>query len=223
MKRVIFYGLLVVLIIVSVNWKIGIIQEKRNAPTISISNEHSKHGVPVEVYTVERRNINFYKRITGVVKGDYLESYVSKLLWKKIKRGQKAKVVDDDDIVVGSVSYTATEPDTETGLYKIQLSLEKSQAKINQKFVVDINTKTLKEVLCVPNMAIVTEEKNSFVWLLLPQGQVKKVQVQIGQKSKTYAEIEKGLTLADKIVMSGMSKLNSNKKVKVVNKLGEIK
>ena len=217
MIRAIFYIGLVVLIAASVNWKIGVIKDKRSAPTISIANEHKKFGKPVETYQVKTGDLKFYERVTGQGKHEDVELMISKIQWQKIKASQEARVFTDNGVEEGKVVYKSNRPDTNTGLYKVVVKLKStSKADADKNVVVDINTKTLKNIVMIPSTSIKQEDKKSFVWVLTDEGKAIKRFVKKGEESQLYVEVVDGLSVGEKLIVRGASSLNKGDVTRIV-------
>ncbi|MBC76047.1 MAG: hypothetical protein CME64_08515 [Halobacteriovoraceae bacterium] len=217
MIRAIFYIGLVVLIAASVNWKIGVIKEKRNAPTISIANEHKKFGKPVETFQVKTDDLKFFERVTGQGNQEEVELMVSKIQWQKIIAFQEARVFTDRGVEEGKVVYKSSRPDTNTGLYKVLVKRSSaSKAEMAKNVVVDINTKTLKNIVMIPSTSIKQIDKKSFVWVLTDDGKAVKRFIKKGEESQLYVEIVEGLSIGEKLIVRGASSLNKGDVARIV-------
>lgn len=217
MIRAIFYIGLVVLIAISVNWKIGVIKDKRSAPTISITNEYKKFGKPVETFTVKNDDLKFFERVTGEVKNKKVELMVSKIQWQKIQPSQQAIVHTGDGVIEGEVTIKNNLPDTNTGLYKVIVKTDYVlKPKTATNIVVDINTKTLRDVITIPSTSIKREDENNFVWILTDDGKAVKRSVKKGDESQMYVEIVEGLSIGEKLIVRGASSLNKGDVARIV-------
>ena len=78
----------------------------------------------------------------------------------------------------------------------------------------------LNKKIFIPLNAIFTNSsKNSFVWLI-SNNKVHKKQIQIGKLQKDSIEVLSGLSLEDKIAISGVNLLDENDKIQEYKKLG---
>ena len=217
MIRAIFYIGLVALIAISVNWKIGVIKDKRNAPTISITNEYMKFGKPVETFKVKTDDLKFFERVTGESRNNKVELMVSKIQWQKIKNSQQAIVYTGNGVIDGEVIIKNKLPDTNTGLYKVVVKTDDAiKAKTTKNIVVDINTKTLRDVITIPSTSIKQEDKESYVWVLTDDGKAVKRAVKKGDESQMYVEIVDGLSIGEKLIVRGASSLNKGDVARIV-------
>lgn len=219
MIRGLFYFGLIAIVAISVYWKIGVIKEKRNAPTVSIANEFKEHGKPVETYQAKRADLKFYERVTGFYSNRQVNLTVSKIQWNKITTGQKARILSPKDKVVpGVVSWKASFPDTSTGLYRV---IVKSKAPMmvdpGQNVVVDVNVDTLKNVVFVPSASIERAGKDAFVWVLTEQRKALKRKVRVGKESQMFTQIVDGLQVGEKIIVRGASSLEKGDVARVIS------
>lgn len=83
-----------------------------------------------------------------------------------------------------------------------------------------------KQVLLVPETAIVPLSEDHFVYQLLPAEnnlyRVKRVQVQLGERQPGLVEITSGLQLGDKIISEGALRVRPGQLVKALDKLPQI-
>lgn len=217
MKRALFYAVLIALFSCAVYMKIENIKESRNAPTISIANEMQEHGKPVELFQVAKENLKFYERATGDASGSRVRLFVSKLQWDRIRRGQEARALDKDgNTLNGRVIEVGKVRDSETGLYKVVVGLD-GKLKQARNVVVDINTKTLPQVLMAPSAAIRKDGRQSNVWVLT-DGKALKRPVEVGEESERYTQILKGLQVGEQVIVRGASSLKKGDRVRIVNR-----
>ncbi|MCO4754482.1 MAG: hypothetical protein KC478_08360 [Bacteriovoracaceae bacterium] len=218
MIRSVFYIGLVGLVAGSVAWKIGVIKDKRNAPTISINNEYKKYGKPVETFNIKKDDLLFYERVTGEYSNKRVELMVSKIQWNKIQKGQMARILSaNNKFVKGIVAQKNAFADTNTGLYKVVV---KSYAPVvpqaGKNVVVDVNIKTLHNVIAVPSTSIVRDGKSNFVWMLKDKKAVKR-EVTKGQESQMYVQVTKGLSVGENIIVRGASTLEKGDVARIVS------
>lgn len=210
---------------------VGVIKEKRGAPTISINNEYQTHGKPVEVTQVSRGNFKLYMRLSGEYTAKkQVQIWVSKIQWAKIKRGQSVNILGQEEGLPsellsgkgnsGKVAHIAKSPSNLTGLYQVVVSSENGlKLKPGSKVVVDIQTRQAPGVLSVPSSAIKQLDTSFFVWLL-NNGKASKVEVKTGRESNLYTEILSGLEPGDKVIVRGGSSLKKGDSVRVVGEYG---
>ncbi|MBD64642.1 MAG: hypothetical protein CME62_05520 [Halobacteriovoraceae bacterium] len=219
MVRVIFYLLLVVLTAVSVNWKIGVIEEKRAAEVISINNEYSKHGKPVEIFPVVNKNLEFFERVSGEYSKGEVITYISQLQWHKIKVGQK--VIVSEENISGIVTRIDQNRDALTGLYKAQIKLEKPLASMVRKnLVLDIKVNTIENVLQIPSSSVKTDTESKYVWVVDKNNALRK-NIKTGQRSGEFVQVLSGLEENEKVIVRGASLLQKNDQLRIVNSDGE--
>ncbi len=218
MIRSVFYIGLVVMVAGSVAWKIGVIKDKRNAPTISINNEHKQYGKPVETFKIKKDDLLFFERVTGEYSNKTVNLMVSKIQWNKIQKGQMTRILSaKNKFVKGIVADKKAFADTNTGLYKIVV---KSYAPVvpqaGKNVVVDVNIKTLHNVIAVPSTSIVRDGKSNFVWMLEDKKAVKR-EITKGQESQMYVQVTKGLSVGENIIVRGASTLEKGDVARIVS------
>lgn len=218
MIRGLFYAGLVAFAALAVFFKIGVIKDKRNAPTISIANEHKLHGKPVEVATVQKGELKFFERASGNFANSGVVLYVSKLQWNKMASGQDALVLGSGNKPLkAKVAWKAKAADTETGLYRIDVALlERALFEKGQNVVVDINTRTLKNVKAVPAASLESEGTSSHVWVLEENKAVKR-KVETGERSQMRVRVLSGLKAGEKVIVRGASSLEKGDIARIVS------
>ena len=214
MVRLGFYILLVALVAVSVNWKIGIIQEKRSAEVVSINSEYSKYGKPVEVYTVKKQNLDFYEKVSGSANKRKVVAFISQLQWNKIEVGQIA--VLSQFSIKGKVINKSHERDDMTGLFQIEVKLEQSlEQQNNGNIVLDIKTKSIPNTLAIPFNAVKMDGEKNFVWMVTSKDIAMKKYIEVGKRSGELTEILDGLDEGVKVIVRGTSLLEKNDQLRL--------
>ena len=74
-----------------------------------------------------------------------------------------------------------------------------------------------KEQLGIPENSILIQGSTAFVYKVLEDNTVEKVEVKIGKRNFGKVSIVDGLYLGDKIVAEGISKVRDKIKIKVLN------
>ena len=215
MVRLGFYLLLVALVAASVNWKIGIIQEKRSAEVVSISSEYLKYGKPVEVYTAKRQDLDFYEKVSGSVNKRNVVAFISQLQWNKIEVGQLA--VLSQFSTKGKVIHKSNHRDDMTGLFQIEVKLEQPLEKqYRGNIVLDIKTKSIPHTLAIPFSAVKMDGEKNFVWMVTSKDIAMKKYIKVGKRSGELAEILNGLKEGEKVIVRGTSLLEKNDQLRLI-------
>ena len=217
MKRALFYGLALVAFVAAIFIRIEAVKKERSAETVSIAKEFEKHGKPVEIYTVKREDLAIFERLTGEFRSGKARLYVSKLQWRAIRAGAQARAMTPQgDEVFGEVAYVSKTSDRETGLYPVEVRLQKgARIKPGQSLVVDIGIQILEDILKVPSASISTSEAGNFVWVL-EDGKAKKKNVVEGAESENYTQILKGLESGEKVIVRGASALEEGDVARII-------
>ncbi len=215
MTRVVFYTSLVILIAFSVNWKIGVIKEKRQAKVISINNEYKEHGKPVEVYTVKRSDIDFYERVTGFYQNGQVVTFVGRNQWDKISIGQKVVVPRFE--LEGKVSFKSSKRDDLTGLYKVAVrTIKPLEMKLTDSFVLDIKVGGVKDALQLPAPAVKTGESSPYVWVIDEDKVARKKDIKTAAKANNFIQVVSGVTEGEKIIVRGSSLLEKGDQIRMI-------
>lgn len=144
----------------------------------------------------------------GDTKHFIVVAYADEIDVVDIKIGQKATISFDSfpykDIAgkVESVAYTTTLTNQGVQAYEIKITFSSPDLNIKDGLsaMVYITTAEKHDVLTVPIESIATENGNSYVVLVLPNGKTKKQFVHIGISSDNYTEILSGIKEGDKIL-----------------------
>jgi len=75
-----------------------------------------------------------------------------------------------------------------------------------------------KNNLGIPDTALLMEGNKTFVYKLIENNMIKKIEVKTGVRNQGNLEIINGLAQGDKIVAEGLSKVRPNMKVKAIIK-----
>ena len=73
------------------------------------------------------------------------------------------------------------------------------------------------DAIGVSESSILTQGKSNFVYKVLEDNSVEKIQVTVGKRSYGKIMILDGLDIEDKIVKEGISKVRDKIKVKIIN------
>ena len=147
----------------------------------------------------------------------YADVYEDEL--SQIKTGDSAFVglsYDPGKILRGKVSYIYpyVQDQTRTGKVRIDLLNPQLILKKDMYVTVNITPAVSKEILAVPEQAVIRSGIRDIVVLALGEGKYKSVEVQLGVLAGGYYEVKGGLNEGDTIVTSSQFLIDSESNLK---------
>ena len=143
---------------------------------------------------------------------------------QKIRTGQKLPVDAWDrelknKITSGTLATVDNQIDPTTGTLKLRALFDNTNnALIPQQFV---NARLLQQektgVTLLPSAAIQRNTTSTYVWLIKPDNTVTLRQITVGTTEGDQSEITSGLSPGDKVVMTGVDKLQEGGKVTIAS------
>jgi RND family efflux transporter MFP subunit len=123
----------------------------------------------------------------------------------------------------GTVTQVALSADNETHLFKIVAAADNRNNVLipGQLVSVKIITQTFPNVLLIPQDAIIMQNDKPFVFNV-ENDIANLIPITLGRENMNTAEVVKGLSAGDTIVVYGMNRLKSGEKVKIVTSTGEV-
>ena len=117
----------------------------------------------------------------------------------------------------GTVTEVALSADDETHLFKIVVAADNRDGLLipGQLVSVKIITRSIPDVLLIPKDAIIMQNDQPYLFKV-ENNIANLVPITLGRESMNRAEIVKGLSAGDTIVVYGMNRLKSGEKVKIV-------
>jgi len=117
---------------------------------------------------------------------------------------------------VAWVGYQSITTSTGGTAYKVHISLPESEAityRLGMNGDANFIFRSLEDVLSIPQGAIIEEGDTTYVWVF-DKGKATKQKVKTGLATSTYTQIVEGLEESDQIIISPISELKENIKVK---------
>lgn len=229
-SRVIIFAIILILSIIVVEAKKAKVAAERERPTESVLSLVLEKGIPIHTIKVTKGDFETTKLATLQPCGDYqLCTYLSRKELLPIKVGQLVTSAKTEH-KIGKVSFVSRTQDFKNGLYKVVVTSNVSVAKIKKEiekrakgpgmyFVSSIVTGVYKNVIKLPVAALVREGDSVYVWKVLSETEVKKVEVKVGKANTQYQHILEGLTEGDQVVVRGQSLLPKYDRFRVVKTL----
>jgi multidrug efflux pump subunit AcrA (membrane-fusion protein) len=143
------------------------------------------------------------------------EASVEESTVRTLLRGQAVPVSIDDSGVLGGVVETispAADPRTQGYIVKVRINAPPQAVRPGMFARLSFPVDTRRDVLVVPNSAVITETGVDYVFAVVG-GVVKKTAVQTGISDDAVTEITGGLSDGDLVVTEGQSFLNDGERV----------
>lgn len=204
-SRKMIYTAVIVVCFFAVGLRINTVNSVRRRPIISYYSQWRKYGKPAEVKPVESRDVPVYVRFTvRVLDGRLAAGFVTGDVKDALREGQ-AIYEDDDPDPCATIRKAGKELDIDTGMFPVQIVFNDDREP-GAAFVVSAHTRTLSDVLVVPNEVLEISGQEYFIWKD-NNGTAEKSEVILGQRNGYGAVITSGLRSGDKVVFSGQSEL----------------
>ena len=137
-----------------------------------------------------------------------------------LKPGLSAEVKSDSfkRRFYGTVNSVSSRVDPSTRSVLANIVVENKELKLIPGMLLDIKIiYDKKEQLGIPENSILIQGDTAFVYKVLEDNTVEKVEVKIGKRNFGKVSIIDGLYLGDKIVAEGISKVRDKIKIKILN------
>ena len=152
----------------------------------------------------------------------YLDCDVAEQDMTILKEGMDVDVEIDSlgDSVPGKLIYISPSIDSSTRSYRVRLELDASSGKVRGGMFgqCDVTSVMRKDTLFLPKAAVVDDNGKKSVFLVSPEGKVKKVTVRLGLANDDFLEIKKGLSEGDQVAVTNISKLKDGMTVDITHK-----
>lgn len=204
-SRKVIYTAVIAACFLSVGLRINTVNSVRRHPIISYYSQWQKYGKPVEVRPVGSREVPVYVRFTvRVLDGRLAAGFVTGDVKDALREGQE---IYEEDVPVpcATIRNVGKELDIDTGMFPVQIIFNDDREP-GAACVVSAHTRTLHNVLVVPNEVLEVSGEDYFIWKD-NNGTAGKRKVTLGQRNGYGAVITSGLQSGDKVVFSGQSEL----------------
>ena len=118
----------------------------------------------------------------------------------------------------GTVNSVSSRVDPSTRSVLANIIVENRELKLIPGMLLDIKIiYNKKEQLGIPENSILIQGETAFVYKVLEDNTVNKVEIKIGKRNFGKVSIVEGLSLGDKIVTEGISKVRDKIKIKILD------
>ena len=137
-----------------------------------------------------------------------------------LKPGLSAEVKSDsfEKKFYGTIESVSSRVDPSTRSVLASIIVENKDLKLIPGMLLDIKIiYDKKEQLGIPENSLLIQGETAFVYKVLENNTVNKIKVKIGKRNFGKVSIIDGLSLGDKIVTEGISKVRDKIKIKILN------
>ena len=137
-----------------------------------------------------------------------------------LKPGLSAEVKSDsfEKKFYGTIESVSSRVDPSTRSVLASIIVENKDLKLIPGMLLDIKIiYNRKEQLGIPENSLLIQGETAFVYKVLEDNTVNKIKVKIGKRNFGKVSIIDGLSLGDKIVTEGISKVRDKIKIKILN------
>ena len=137
-----------------------------------------------------------------------------------LKPGLSAEVKSDSfkRRFYGTVNSVSSRVDPSTRSVLANIIVENKELKLIPGMLLDIKIiYDKKEQLGIPENSILIQGETAFVYKVLEDNTVDKIEIKIGKRNFGKVSIVEGLSLGDKIVTEGISKVRDEIKIIILN------
>ena len=137
-----------------------------------------------------------------------------------LKPGLSAEVKSDsfEKKFYGTIESVSSRVDPSTRSVLASIIVENKDLKLIPGMLLDIKIiYDMEEQLGIPENSLLIQGETAFVYKVLEDNTVSKIKVKIGKRNFGKVSIIDGLSLGDKIVTEGISKVRDKIKIKILN------
>lgn len=213
--RVIFYVLVAIVTVIAVQRQKGVILEKKKVTPESVLGLLMENGVPVETYTVVRKDILETVNVALENCGAQSCFYQTSKYANDLNNGDKIYDVADGKVIGQITRVSGVDPFT--GLVRANVKLDQKPKDEKDRFtIVRVGTKIIKNALAIPTGSISYSKDSAYIWMY-NDGKPKKQNIVLGVQSNELSEVKKGLNDGDIMVSRGQGLLYLYDKARVAS------
>lgn len=215
---ILFYVLSLIALGFSVEYKKNVIRAKKVASVVSVLDERTTQGIPVEVLKVELAQEELSSKVLALPCGKLRACFYETREGLTNLRSGKTVFAKDGKTVLGKISSISQRPGRDSGLYRVEVELVRdfSKEKFDRVQAV-VKWKSRKKSLVVPTDSLGIDSKGVYVWVV-KKGTVEKRRVQLKtHNAGDFSEIKSGVEVGETIIVSGGSMLQDKLKVNILN------
>ena len=124
-----------------------------------------------------------------------------------------------DKIFSGSVDGFSSRISADTRSLLTRIKVDNKNYELIPGSLLEVSVKfNERSSLSIPDTSVMLEGENTFVYKVLEDNSLNKIQIQIGNRDKGFIEVISGLNKDDLIVAEGLKKVNPKGKIKPIKK-----
>ena len=124
-----------------------------------------------------------------------------------------------DKIFSGSVDGFSSRISADTRSLLTRIKIDNKNYELIPGSLLEVSVKfNERSSLSIPDTSVMLEGENTFVYKVLEDNSLNKIQIQIGNRDKGFIEVISGLNKDDLIVAEGLKKVNPKGKIKPIKK-----
>lgn len=122
--------------------------------------------------------------------------------------------------VTGAINFIDNNVDNASGTFKLRATLANDDGALwpGQSLNVQMQAGDLKNLILVPNVAVMPQENGSISYVVKADGTIETRPVTVAVRVNDMAGISHGLNAGDKVVVEGQANLSAGSKVHIVDK-----
>lgn len=122
--------------------------------------------------------------------------------------------------VTGEINFIDNNVDNASGTFKLRATLANDDGALwpGQSLNVQMQAGDLKDLILVPNVAVMPQENGSISYVVKADGTIETRPVTVAVRVNDMAGISQGLMAGDKVVVEGQANLSSGSKVHIIDK-----
>jgi membrane fusion protein (multidrug efflux system) len=118
----------------------------------------------------------------------------------------------------GNVEGVSSRINAETRSVLTRIKIENKKFELIPGSLLEVTVKfNQRETLGVPDTSIILEGNKAYVYKVLEDNSVKKIEIKIGSRAQGFVEILDGLVEGNFVVAEGLKKINPKGKIKPIN------
>ena len=124
-----------------------------------------------------------------------------------------------DKIFSGSVDGFSSRISADTRSLLTRIKIDNKNYELIPGSLLEVSVRfNERSSLSIPDTSVMLEGENTFVYKVLEDNSLNKIQIQIGNRDKGFIEVISGLNKDDLIVAEGLKKVNPKGKIKPIKK-----
>jgi hypothetical protein len=213
-KAFISYFSILLLFIIFVLVKQNMITKKNEKPAISFYSSWKAEGKPVLVEKVQKNDLeNTWKMTLSLESDNTYAGYIPKSVQRSISTDSPVYIHFHDTKFPATITYIDSAIRLDSGMYLVKISCQEKLGEKEEKYLAEVTTFGMKNVVILPYDAIHTENNQSFVWVI-KDGKAHKQFVTLSEKNNRGV-MALGIEEKELVILNGSEFIKENDFVKI--------